>query len=183
MIDLKPERAALERYHGAGYWQSRTLLQLITDSVLRWPDKMAVQDASGHSITYRELDVQGRQFIFPTTTPSQFEPQAMHASIDRLLALSPPALYLTHYGQLYDVAQRGQDLHRRLDALVALAQAERHAGPARHQRVKAARTQYLLSEIRAHGCTLPEQTILDLLETDLELNTQGLTLWLDSQAA
>jgi acyl-CoA synthetase len=62
MIDLKPERAALERYHGAGYWQSRTLLQLITDSVLRWPDKMAVQDASGHSITYRELDDKASRF-------------------------------------------------------------------------------------------------------------------------
>ena len=134
-------------------------------------------------LSYRELDVEGRQFIFPTTTPSQFEPQAMHASIDRLLALSPPALYLTHYGQLYDVAQRGLDLHRRLDALVALAQAERHAGPARHQRVKAAMTQYLLSEIRAHGCTLAEPALLELWETDLELNTQGLTLWLDSQAA
>ena len=62
MINLKPERAALERYHGAGYWQSRTLLQLITDSVLRWPDKMAVQDASGHSITYRELDDKASRF-------------------------------------------------------------------------------------------------------------------------
>jgi glyoxylase-like metal-dependent hydrolase (beta-lactamase superfamily II) len=51
-------------------------------------------------LSYRELDVEGRQFVFPTTTPSQFEPQAMHKSIDRLLALSPPVMYLTHYGQL-----------------------------------------------------------------------------------
>ena len=123
----------------------------------------------------------GRQFIFPTTTPSQFEPEAMRASIDRLLALSPPVMYLTHYGQLYDVAQRGLDLHRRLDAVVQLAVAEPATGEARHAQIKASMTQYLLSEIRAHGCELPEQALLDLWETDLELNTQGLTLWLDSR--
>src|SRR5487761_2405477 len=47
-------------------------------------------------LSYRELDVDGRQFIFPTTSPSQFDQDAMHASIDRLLQLNPPAMYLTH---------------------------------------------------------------------------------------
>lgn len=134
-------------------------------------------------LSYRELDVDGRQFIFPTTTPSQFEPRAMRASIERLLALAPPAMYLTHYGQLLDVAQRGRDLRRRLDAVVDLALAERAAGDARHARVKAAMTRYLLGELRGHGCTLSDDTLLELWETDLELNAQGLVLWLDSSAA
>jgi glyoxylase-like metal-dependent hydrolase (beta-lactamase superfamily II) len=134
-------------------------------------------------LSYRELDVAGRQFIFPTTTPSQFDPQAMRNSIARLLALSPPVMYLTHYGQLYDVAQRGLDLLRRLDAVVDLAMAERAPGETRHGRIKAAMTQYLLGELRSHGCTQPEVALLDLWETDLELNTQGLALWLDSGAA
>lgn len=134
-------------------------------------------------LSYRELDVDGRQFIFPTTTPSQFDPKDMRASIERLLALQPPAMYLTHYGQLVDVARRGDDLRRRLDAVVALALAERGAGDARHARVKAAMTAYLMGELRAHGCTLPGDTLLELWETDLELNTQGLVLWLESGAA
>lgn len=133
-------------------------------------------------LSYRELDVDGRQFVFPTTTPSQFEPEAMRESIGRLLALSPPVMYLTHYGQLYDVAQRGLDLRRRLDAVVELAVAERTSGEARHGQIKAAMTQYLLSEIRDHGCSLPKKTLVGILETDLELNTQGLVLWLDSRA-
>ncbi len=131
-------------------------------------------------LSYRELDVDGRQFIFPTTTPSQFDPEAMRQSIDRLKALSPPAMYLTHYGQLYDVAQRGDDLRRRLDAVVELALAARTPGDARHGRIKQAMAQYLLSEISDHGCLLPERTLLDIWETDLELNTQGLEIWLDS---
>jgi glyoxylase-like metal-dependent hydrolase (beta-lactamase superfamily II) len=50
-------------------------------------------------LSYRELDVDGRQFIFPTTTPTQFEPDEMRASIKRLVALQPQAMYLTHYSQ------------------------------------------------------------------------------------
>lgn len=131
-------------------------------------------------LSYRELDVDGRQFIFPTTTPSQFDPIAMHGSIDRLLQLSPPVMYLTHYGQLRDIALHGPVLRRRLDALVELTVAERASGQARHARLKAAMTRYLMSEIRHHGCLMSEQDLLAMWETDLELNTQGLLLWLDS---
>ena len=133
-----------------------------------------------YGLSYRELDVAGRQFVFPTTTPSQFDPQAMHQSIDRLMQLSPPAMYLTHYGQLNDVPRCGDDLRRRLDAVVQLAIAERTPGDARHQRIKQAMAHYLLGEIRDHGCTLPEPTLLDIWENDLELNTQGLEFWLDA---
>lgn len=134
-------------------------------------------------LSYRELDVDGRQFIFPTTTPTQFEPEAMRASINRLLALTPPAMYLTHYGQVVDVPAKGQMLLRHLDALVALARVEKGAGEARHQRIKAALTAYLIGAIRAHGCTLPEASLLGIWETDIELNAQGLGIWLDGEAA
>jgi len=38
----------------------------------------------------------------------------------------------------------------------------------------------LLSELSRHGCTLAEDTLLEMWETDLELNAQGLIVWLDS---
>ena len=133
-------------------------------------------------LSYRELDVDGRPFIFPTTTPSQFDPADMHASINRLIGFQPTAMYLTHYAQVLDPAARAADLHRRLDDMVALAETHADAGETRHARLKQALTDYLLGEIRAHGCTLPDATLLDLLATDLELNTQGMTLWLDSRA-
>jgi hypothetical protein len=44
-------------------------------------------------------------------------------------------------------------------------------------------TDYLLAEIRRHGCQLPESTLLDIWATDLELNAQGLGVWLDSRKA
>ena len=132
-------------------------------------------------LSYRELDVDGRQFIFPTTTPTQFEPDAMREAIGRIVCYNPDAVYLTHYGQVPEVGDRGADLLRHLDALLAMADAERDAGDQRHARIKQAMSAYLLAEVRQHGCTLPEAEILALWETDLELNAQGLVVWLDSQ--
>ena len=77
---------------------------------------------------------------------------------------------------------RAADLHRRLDAHVAIAEAHAKDGESRHAATKQELTAYLLAELRAHGCTLPDATIFDILATDLELNVQGLTWWLDHQA-
>lgn len=131
-------------------------------------------------LSYRELDVEGRPFIFPTTTPTQFEPDAMCDSIRMLLGFEPEAIYLTHYSRIEDVAQLGQDLLRRLDIHVAIALQEKAAGSSRHDRIKGRLTDYLLEEVRAHGCTLPEDHVVELWATDLELNAQGLGVWLDS---
>lgn len=131
-------------------------------------------------LSYREFDVQGRAFIFPTTTPTQFDPEAMRASIDRLLSYRPEAIYLTHYARVDDVAALGTDLKRRLDRLVAIAVAEKDAGGGRHEAIKTAMADYLRAELRAHGCALESSTPLELWATDLELNTQGLEVWLDS---
>ncbi|MEN9478943.1 MAG: hypothetical protein RLZZ298_338 [Pseudomonadota bacterium] len=133
-------------------------------------------------LSYREHDVAGRPFIFPTTTPTQFEPEEMRASINRLLAFKPDAMYLTHYSRVGDVPVLGKDLLRRLAALVAIAEAASQlSGPLRHEQIKTAITCYLLAELKAHGCTLAEAVVLDIWATDLELNAQGLAVWLDSR--
>lgn len=131
-------------------------------------------------LSYREFDVDGRPFIFPTTTPTQFDPPEMRQSIRRLLSFLPGAMYLTHYSRVQNIPQLGEDLLRRLDVMVDLALAEKDCGAMRHQRIKQQQSAYLLSEIRAHGCALPELAVLELLETDLELNAQGLGVWLDT---
>ena len=133
-------------------------------------------------LSYRELDVEGRQFLFPTTTPTQFEPDEMRRSVERLLSFKPEAMYLTHYARLDEVDAQGSALLRRLDAIVALALAEKGVGSTRHERIREAMTEYLLREIYAHGCELPEADLLAIWETDLELNAQGLGVWLDSLA-
>ena len=131
-------------------------------------------------LSYREMDVAGRPFIFPTTTPTQFEPEAMRASIQRLIDYRPEALYLTHYSRVQSVAQLGQDLLRRLEAHIELARRWEKA-EGRHEGLKRALADYLIEESLAHGCLLPEPALMAIWETDLELNAQGLEFWMDSQ--
>jgi glyoxylase-like metal-dependent hydrolase (beta-lactamase superfamily II) len=133
-------------------------------------------------ISYRELDVDGISFVFPTTSPSQFDPVEMFASIDRLLEAEPEAVYLTHYGRLQDVMQSGLQLKSHLAALIQIADEENVSLENRHQRIKTRMTHYLFECASKHGCRLPEETLLEIWATDLELNAQGLAVWLDSKA-
>lgn len=134
-------------------------------------------DAFG--LSYRELDVDGRASVFPTTSPSQFEPDAMHATIDRLLAAGPEAMYLTHYSRVTDVARLGADLHRLIDTEVAVARAARGEGVARHVEILAGLEQIVREEADRQGWTLSEDKVFELLRLDLDLNAQGLGVWLD----
>lgn len=136
-------------------------------------------DAFG--LSYRELDVDGRPSIIPTTTPTQFDPQAMHGTIDRLLSYRPEAMYLTHYSRVTGVERLAADLHRLIETQIAVACAARGEGVARHVELLAGLEQIVREEAARQGWGLSEAEILDLLHDDLELNAQGLGVWLDSQ--
>jgi glyoxylase-like metal-dependent hydrolase (beta-lactamase superfamily II) len=133
-------------------------------------------------LAYAALDVGEHRFIIPTTTPSQFDPDAMRASIERLVALEPAALYLPHYGRVPDVPRIGADLLRRLDATVALARRE-YVGESASARLQRTLTDYLFSEARAHGCQMDDAALTEVLGMDIELNVQGLVHWLTTMDA
>ncbi len=62
-------------------------------------------------LSYREFDTAAGAFIFPTTTPVQFDPDAWHASLDRLLSYAPELMFLTHFG-CGAVGTRSTSTHR-----------------------------------------------------------------------
>jgi glyoxylase-like metal-dependent hydrolase (beta-lactamase superfamily II) len=134
-------------------------------------------------ISYREFDVEVgdtlRPFIFPTTTPVQFEPEALHASIDRLVARNAEAAYLTHYGRVEHLAALARPLHELIDAYVELALAASGEAQARLATLKQAMSDLLLARLRQHGCTLAEAVCRELLANDVDLNSQGLLVWRD----
>lgn len=147
-----------------------------------------VDGKSGHAFTgdtfglsYRELDTDGRQFIFPTSTPSQFEPEVLQASIDMLMSYRPEAVYLTHFSQVRDVEAKARDLHRLIDAYLDIARREKNRGAERQPRIRDALAQLLVEETSRFGCRLPHAEILEIFAMDLDLNAQGLVVWLDGQ--
>ncbi|MCL2831161.1 MAG: MBL fold metallo-hydrolase [Betaproteobacteria bacterium] len=133
-------------------------------------------------ISRRELDTDGRQFVFPTTSPTQFEPDAMHASINLICSFSPKAVYQTHFSELREVPAQAEHLHRMIDAHVTIARRETSLGPAeRHERIRANLAHLLLDEAERFGCKLGPAQVLSVWETDIELNAQGLRVWIDNQ--
>jgi glyoxylase-like metal-dependent hydrolase (beta-lactamase superfamily II) len=129
-------------------------------------------------LSYREFDVGGRPFIVPTTTPSQFDPDQLEASIRRILGLGVTAAYLTHYGRVTGLPALGASVLEQLAALVASAR--RHAtAPDRAARLRADLRDLWLDRLKAHGCRLPAAEVDGVLALDLDLNVQGLEAWLD----
>ena len=132
-------------------------------------------------ISYREFDVGGRPFAIPTTSPVQFDPVQMKESIGRLLSMQPDACHVPHFCAVRgDVQRVGLRLVEQVDAMVALAQFLADA-PDRHEALKHALTKLYVDRARIHGVSDPERKVPELLEMDIELNAQGLAVWLERE--
>jgi len=129
-------------------------------------------------LSYRDFDGANGPFILPTTSPVQFDPEALHASIERLVALKPVAMYLTHYGRVEPVERLAADLHAQIEAMVALARAA-HGRTDRHAVLTAALTDLYAARAAAHGWGQGRDALRQLLGMDIELNAQGLEVWLE----
>jgi len=133
-------------------------------------------------LSYRELDTAAGAFVTPTTTPTQFDPEQLIASIDRLMGYAPQAAYLMHYSRITGLARAAESLQAQIRELAAIAR--RHAGEPDAARAIGAEMRALwLRLARAHGVTLTDAQIDALLGKDVELNTQGLVAWLAREGA
>lgn len=134
-------------------------------------------------LSYREADSARGPFFFPTTTPVQFDPPALHRTIGRIMAERPERVFLTHYGMVEG------DLDRHAAAL--LAGVDEHArrarstapGPGRLAAIRGGLEEQLLAGLAAHGAPLSRAEALELYRGDLDLNAQGLQVWLEASAA
>jgi len=132
-------------------------------------------------ISYREFDGPQGAWIFPTATPVQFEPEVLQTTVRRLLAEDPACIYLTHFGSVGDVPRLGRLLLGLLQQMVDLGHSLRTA-PDRHEALKAGQLALFVASLAEQGCTKTRDEIEALLEMDLELNAQGMAIWLDRPA-
>lgn len=129
--------------------------------------------------SYREFDTASGPWIFAPTTPVAFDPDAWLESIDRLMALEPKSIYLTHFGRVDAPQSLVGPLRQSIRDQAALALLEEgQDDPERPTRLKQAITAHLLASAKAHGVTLDDAAITELLAVDTDLNSQGLTIWL-----
>lgn len=167
-------QGAFDLYHTPGH----ALHHLVVHD--READAVFCGDTFG--ISYKELDVRGRAFIFPATTPTHFDPDQAHGSIERILSLKPGTCYLTHYSKITELERLAEDLHGDLVAFVEIAR--RCADmPQREREIARLMKAYLYARLDEHKFPDSPKRRAAALAMDIELNARGLCSWLDRCAA
>jgi glyoxylase-like metal-dependent hydrolase (beta-lactamase superfamily II) len=129
-------------------------------------------------IAYPDLYTPQGPYMLPATAPVQFDPPALHETVERLLAQRPAVMYLTHYGAVRDAERLAVQFLAQVDAMAEAARALA-AVPDRHEALKRAFRDIYVAELRRSGSTLPEDCLHELLAPDVQLNALGLGTWLD----
>ncbi|MCK5877932.1 MAG: MBL fold metallo-hydrolase [Candidatus Marithrix sp.] len=133
-------------------------------------------DAFG--ISFRDFDTDKGTLIFASTTPIQFDPEAMHNSINRLLEFKPVKMFLTHYDAVTDISRLAEKLHISIDKQVEIMKSVAN-NDRRHTLLRKEIMQYLSAELQSLGYTLSDKKIRRKLADEVEINAQGLEIWWD----
>ncbi|HIL63286.1 MAG: MBL fold metallo-hydrolase [Pseudohongiellaceae bacterium] len=132
--------------------------------------------------SYPELNCGRSRFIFPPTTPIQFDPLAWQSSLDRLMTLDPQRVFVTHFGMHEDVPAMKtllrQSIQDHADTAEDLAQE-----PDRCDRIAQSLLQASIDYLLDAQCGIDVDTIRALIGRDMELNAQGLDHWLSTLQA
>jgi glyoxylase-like metal-dependent hydrolase (beta-lactamase superfamily II) len=141
-------------------------------------DHSEIYSGDNFGICYRELDTAAGPFMLPTTTPVQFDPDAFHATLDRMMSYAPKRIYQTHFGPVEDLDRLARDLHACIVELVRIAR--RHArAEDRRALIEVDMFRYLSARLDEHGYAGDLAERHRLLDDDVRLNTSGLEVWLD----
>lgn len=85
-----------------------------------WDERTAtVLAGDAFGVGYPELIGADGPFVVPETPPTQFDPEAMHASIDRITKLGPVRVAPSHFEVLEDPATVAAALHAMVDEYIA----------------------------------------------------------------
>jgi len=128
-------------------------------------------------LSYREMDTAQGAFIMPATPPSQFDPEQLLQSVDRVAAYAPRYLYLMHYGRVTDVPRLAADLKHQIREFARIAL--EHGGASDSAAAIACAMRALWRDLaRRHGCDFTDEGFEQMLGKDVNLNVQGLLSWL-----
>ena len=143
-------------------------------------DHAGVFTGDTFGLSYRELDTAQGAFIVPTTTPTQFDPEQLIASIDRIVSYRPESVYLMHYGRVTGAQKLAADLKAQVPQFVQIAR-RNSSLPNPKGAIEKEMRELWISLARKHGVTLPDADINALLNDDIDLNAQGLVAWIERQ--
>lgn len=146
--------------------------------VIHDPASKGVFTGDSFGVSYRELDTENGEIVFPTSTPVQFDPVEAHRSVDRIMGCEPEQLYLTHYSRVRNLDRLARQMHAGIDAYVAIAEDHEH-DDSRSANIRDGLTEYYAEQLADHGYAGSREEMVEVMSIDIELNAQGLEVWLD----
>jgi glyoxylase-like metal-dependent hydrolase (beta-lactamase superfamily II) len=139
------------------------------------PAVASVYTGDAFGLVYPALQ-RGVRFAIPSTSPTDFDPEKAHESIDRIVALGEQAACLTHYDAITDVAEVASQLHAWIDRSARwLDEAASSSAPVSElsagiqEKIRAA----IADETSRRGLALTDDD-WKLLALDIDLNAQGI---------
>ncbi len=134
-------------------------------------------------LSYREFDSDQGPWLIATTTPVAFNPDAWLDSLDRMMALEPRAVCLTHFNRVTDPIELAPMLRDNIQAHRDIAlRDEANDETGRDRRLLAAVDDLLVGAALQRRPDLGTAKARELLQLDIQLNAQGLHVWLKRRA-
>jgi glyoxylase-like metal-dependent hydrolase (beta-lactamase superfamily II) len=126
-------------------------------------------------ISYRDLDKENEVYIFPSTSPVQFDPEALIKSIYKIMEYKPQRVCLTHFAGIKPTQKVVDQL---IDGIYFVSNlAKKYASKDDAELIiKNEMMSYFLKGIKKIGNDDLE-FCRDRLKLDVEINTQGLIYW------
>jgi len=143
-------------------------------------DHREVYSGDNFGVCYHEFDTAAGPFMLPTSTPVQFDPDVLHATVDRLLSYRPSRIYQTHFGPVEEAERLGRDLHAAIVEIVRIARLHA-AAPDRRRRIEEDMFRYFSVGLDDHGYAGDLARRHEFLDDDVSLNAAGLEVWLNRQ--
>lgn len=129
-------------------------------------------------VAYPELTVNGQPFIFPPSSPVDFDPADWLESIDKLMNTQCDRAYLTHFCMVDNLNPLAESLRQRIKIFADLAlqtTSDKDLG----DKIK----NYFVEEIRATGCQISQENLFKILMLDISLIIQGLRVWVEKNTS
>lgn len=124
-------------------------------------------------VSYPWFRFAGGDFLLPSTTPTQFDPDAYRASLQLLQDYNPQRMYLTHYGEIAYSAETSTLLEQQVVAYSELAAL--HHGDL--EKLQQALNDYSVGLLQQSGAEALESQLREWLAFDIQLNALGLQYW------
>ncbi|WP_281976154.1 MBL fold metallo-hydrolase [Halobacillus litoralis] len=143
-----------------------------------WSNGLFTGDTAG--IRYHQTEDCGLTFYLPTTSPNQFDPEAMQQSIRRFREMNPACVFFGHFGESKEPGQAFDQVMEWLPVFVSEAKDALEMGEGLDGIQKRLHEQ-LTSYLREQGVP-DEHSVYEILKLDIEVCAMGLADYIEKKS-